>query len=202
MTAPARRSRRWPRPTDPREARHETWLLVGLLLLGVVLPVVVGAIAGSLEIPRNDDWSYRRIALELARTGRLALDGASQTMIVGQIVVTQPFLWLSGLQPWGFTAAGIVFAVGAMVAAYVMARQVLPPRLAVIPVLLLVVFPGYLAYATSYMSDVPAAAAEFACLALGAIALARRPVPAGWLLAAVAVGFLAFSIRDFAVAAP
>src|SRR6266576_1401233 len=144
MTAPARRSRRWPRPTDPREARHETWLLVGLLLLGVVLPVVVGAIAGSLEIPRNDDWSYRRIALELARTGRLA----------------------------------------------------------VIPVLLLVVFPGYLAYATSYMSDVPAAAAEFACLALGAIALARRPVPAGWLLAAVAVGFLAFSIRDFAVAAP
>jgi 4-amino-4-deoxy-L-arabinose transferase-like glycosyltransferase len=178
------------------------WLLVGLLLLGVGLPLVVGAVAGSLEIPRNDDWSYRRIALELARTGRLALDGASQTMIVGQIVVTQPFLWLSGLQPWGFTAAGIVFAVGAMVAAYVMARQVLPPRVAIIPVLLLAVFPGYLAYATSYMSDVPAAAAGFACLGLGAIALARRPVPTGWLLAAVAVGVFALSIRDFAVAAP
>jgi hypothetical protein len=171
------------------------------LLLGVILPVVVGAIAGSLEIPRNDDWSYRRISLDLARTGRLELDGASQAMIVGQILLAQPFLWLSGLQPWGFAAAGIVFATGAIVSAYVLARQILPPRLAVIPVLLLALFPGYLAYATSFMSDVPALVAEFVCLILGGRAVARRPVSTRWLVAAVAVGFFAFSIRDFAVAA-
>ncbi len=158
--------------------------------------------AGSLEIPRNDDWSYRRIALELARSGRLTLDGASQTMIVGQILFVQPFLWLSALEPWAFGAAGIIFAIGAMVSAYVMVRQVLPARLAAIPVLLLVLFPGYLAYATSFMSDVPALAAAFACLALGAMALQRRPVPTSLLVAAVIVGFFAFSIRDFAVAAP
>jgi hypothetical protein len=175
---------------------------VGLFLLGVVLPVVVGAMAGSLEIPRNDDWSYRRISLDLARTGQLALDGASQTMIVGQILLAQPFLWLSGLQPWGFAAAGIVFATGAMVSAYVLARQILPPRVAVIPVLLLALSPGYLAYATSFMSDVPALVAEFVCLILGARAVTRRPVSTAWLVAAVAVGFFAFSIRDFAVAAP
>src|SRR6188768_4590380 len=99
---------------SPRYARQDLWLIVGLLLVGVILPVVVGAMAGSLEIPRNDDWSYRRISLDLARTGRLELDGASQAMIVGQILLAQPFLWLSGLQPWGFAAAGIVFATGAI----------------------------------------------------------------------------------------
>ena len=202
MTAPDGRPHRWPHPTNPRDARFELWLLVGLLLLGVVLPFVVGLAAGSLEIPRNDDWSFRRIALDLARTGQLTLGGASQMMIVGQILLTQPVLWLSGLQPWAFTVAGVVFGGGAMISAYVMARQILPARLAVIPAVLLALFPGYLAYATSYMSDVPAAAAEFACLALGAIAIARRPVATGWLLAAVAVGIFAFSIREFAVAAP
>lgn len=201
MTSPVGRSR-VRSIIGRRDARHDIALIVGLLALGVLLPIVVSAIAGSLEIPRNDDWSYRRIALETARTGRLTLDGASQTMIVGQILLAQPILWLSGLQPWAFAAAGIGFAVGAMVSGYAMARQLLPARLAVIPVVLLAIFPGYLAYATSFMSDVPALAAEFFCLALGAMALRRRPVSTKWLLASVAVGFFGFSIREFAVAAP
>ena len=176
--------------------------MAGLLLLAVVLPLVVSALAGTLEIPRNDDWSYRRIAVELARTGRFALDGISETMIVGQILFTQPFLWLSGLQPWAFTAAGVIFAYGGILSAYALARQMLSPRRAALAAALLAIFPGYLAYATSFMSDVPALAAQFLCLAMGAIAIRRRPIHIGWLLASMAVGVFAFSIREFAVAAP
>ncbi len=185
-----------------RWSRKDVWAIASLLLLAVAVPLIVGAIAGSLEIPRNDDWSYRRIATELAGTGRLALDGASQTMILGQIFLAVPFLWLSNLQPWAFTLLGSIFAIAGIASAYVVARRLLSPWLAVVPPLLLVTFPGYLAYATSFMSDVPAMAGQFACLALGMIALERRPVRTGWLLISAAVGIFAFSIRDFAIAAP
>ena len=171
------------------------WFGTGLLLLAVVLPLVVGAVAGSLEIPRNDDWSYRRIAVDLARTGEFALDGISETMIIGQVLFVQPFLALSGAELWAFTIVGVVFAAGGILSAFAMARRVLPAREAALAAALLAIFPGYLAYATSFMSDVPALAAQFLCLALGAIAIRRRPVHMGWLLASVAMGIFAFSIR-------
>jgi hypothetical protein len=176
-------------------------LLPSLVALGVGLPVIAGLLAGSLEIPRNDDWVYRRIALELAQRGVLALHGVT-TMMVGQIVVAQPFLWLSGLQPWAFTAAGIVFAAAAVVSSFVLARQFLPPVRAALASSLLLLFPAYLAYATSFMTDVPGAAAQFACLSLGIKALRQQPVSSRWLLASAAVGCFAFSIREFAIAAP
>ncbi len=186
----------------PRTARGwDALLIAGLLLLGVAIPYVTGVIAGSLEIPRNDDWAYRRIALELAGTGVISLHGVT-TMIIGQILIAQPLLWLSGLHPWAFTAAGVLFATGGVIGAYVLARQFLAPLRAVLPALLLLLFPGYLAYATSFMSDVPALAAQLFCLAMGAIAFRRRPVREPWLLASVAVGCGAFSVREFAIAAP
>ena len=122
-----------PGPREGRSSRRqEGWLLAALVLMAVVLPLVVSAGAGSLEIARNDDWLYRRIAVDLAQTGRLALGGMSSTMIVGQILFTQPFLWLSSLQPWAFTAAGVVFAVAGILSAHAFARQLLPARRAVL----------------------------------------------------------------------
>jgi 4-amino-4-deoxy-L-arabinose transferase-like glycosyltransferase len=190
-----------PRDRAPSR-RHELWLVGGLLGLAVVLPLAIGAIAGSLEIPRNDDWSYRHIALGLAQTGRFALDGISETMLIGQVLVTQPLLWLSGLQPWAFTLAGVVFASASVLGAYALARLLLPARDAAVAAGLLAIFPGYLAYAVSYMSDIPAMAAGFVCLALGMVAIRHRPVRMRWLLASAAMGICAFSVREFAIAAP
>ena len=182
--------------------RVDVWIVVGLIAAGAILPLVTSAVAGTLEIPRNDDWSYRRIAVALASTGRLEMDGAAETMLVGQVVLTQPLLWLSDGDAWAFTVAGFGFAIGAIVGAYVLARQILPPARAGLAALLLALFPGYLAYATSYMNDVPALAAQFLTVGLGAVALSRRPIHYGWLVAAAVVGCLAFSMRHFALAAP
>jgi hypothetical protein len=183
-------------------SRIDARFILALVVLAAILPLITSAIAGTLEIPRNDDWSYRRIATTLASTGRLELDGAAETMLLGQIAITQPLLWLSGGDPWAFAVAGLLFAVGGIVGAYALARQVLPPRQAVLAAALLPLFPGYLAYATSYMNDVPAMAFQFFAVALGAAALSRRPVAFGWLVAAALVGCLAFSMRHFALAAP
>ena len=100
MTAADRRPRRWALRRNPREAGTETWIVVGLLLIGVLLPVIVGAVAGSLEIPRNDDWSYRRTALGFATTGAIILDGGSLPLMIGQVLFTWPFLAFSGFESW------------------------------------------------------------------------------------------------------
>src|SRR5258706_7167076 len=121
-------------------SRADAWFIVGLVLAGAVLPLVISAIAGSLEVPRNDDWSYRRIATALASTGRLELDGAAETMLIGHVAITQPLLWLSAGHAWSFTIAGLLFAVGGVVGAYALARQILPPTRAALAAALLLLF--------------------------------------------------------------
>lgn len=188
--------------SDRTWGRLDALILLILILVAAVLPLITSAYAGSLEIARLDDWSYRRIAAGLASTGRLEMDGAAETMLLGQIVLTQPLLWLSGGQPWAFAAAGFGFAIAAVVGAYAMARQVLTQGRAAVAALMLPLFPGYLAYATSYMNDVPAMAAQFLAVAFGAAAVSRRPVAGDWLIVALVAGCLAFSMRHFALAAP
>jgi len=181
--------------------RCDVVFLAGLLTLGVAIPFVVGLAAGSQEIPRSDDWVYRRIALHLSSTGVLSLHNVT-TMMVGQIVLAQPFLTTFGRGSWAFSAFGVVAAVGAVLASYALARQFIAPVRAALATSLLLIFPGFLAYATSFMTDVPTLALELACLLLGVIALRDRPIRSRWLLASAAIGCLAFSIREFAIAAP
>ena len=174
-----------------------------LLAIGVLLPIVIGMIAGSLTVPRNDDPAYRRVALELYSTGRLTFNGWSEMTLIGQIAFAQPFLWLSGGSAWAFTASTSVLAAGGILCGYALARFVLSVPRAAMAVLLVLVFPGYLLNTTSYMTDVPAWSAELVCLWLGAVALSRSDGRRWiWLLTSLAVGCFAFSIREFAAAAP
>jgi hypothetical protein len=176
-------------------------LLAGLLTLGVAVPFALGLAAGSQGIARMDDWVYRRIAIDLASRGVLSLHNVT-TMLIGQIILVQPFLKIFGVQSAAFSAFGVVSATGVVLASYALARQFLAPRRAALAAATLLVFPGYLAYATSFMTDVPTLALAMTCLALGVVALRHRPVRIRWLLASAAVGCLAFSIREFAIAAP
>jgi len=176
-------------------------LVGGLLTLGVVVPLAIGLAAGSQDIPRVDDWVYRRVAIDLASRGVLSLHSVT-TMLIGQIILVQPFLKFLGLQPVAFSAFGVVAATAAVLASYVLARQFLSARRSALTTASLLIFPGYMAYATSFMTDVPTLALAMACLAFGVVAVRRRPVRTKWLVASVAVGCLAFSIREFAIAAP
>ena len=182
--------------------RRDAWVLLGVLGFAVVLPAVLGALSGSLDIARLDDWSYRRIALNLYATGRLGLDGMAATMLLGQVIITQPLLWLAGGHSWAFVAAGVAFGSSACVAGYLTFRRFLSRRRATLAILLLPLFPGYLPYATSFMTDAPALAAQLMCLGLGMVALEGRPIRTRWFLGALAVGVFGYSIREFAVAAP
>jgi hypothetical protein len=187
-------------------ASPRPWLdlaaIVGLLVVAVIVPLILSAIAGASDIPRNDDWSYRRIALDFARSGRLVLDRITETMLIGQILLTQPLLAVAGQASWAFSVAGVTFGAAGIMAAYALGRTFLPPPLALFAASVLAVFPGYLAYATSYMTDVPALAAQLLCLAIGAKAILSKPIRLSLLVASVIVGLFGFSIREFALAAP
>lgn len=181
---------------------RDLWIVIGLLVVSVVIPLIVGAASGTLHIPRNDDWSYRGIASRLFSTGRLELDGAAEAAILGQVLLVQPLLWLSGGAWWGYLLAGLIAATVTVSAGYLLLRQFLDRGSAALSMAVLVLFPAYLAYVISYMSDVPAIAAQFGCLALASVALTRPGISSRWLAASLVVGCIAFAIREFALAAP
>lgn len=196
---------RAPRPRhggSPRQIRD--WLAVALLLaVGVLLPAIIALVLGSLNLPQNDDWAYRRVGLHFLQTGHLVFTGWSSMTLVGQIFWVWPFLKVFGGHGWSYGLSTSVLAALGTVSAYYVARRVLPRGLAFASVALLIAFPGFAQNTSTFMTDVPGFSASLACLALGVAAFYRS----GWrhwglVLASTAVGVFAFSIREFALAAP
>ena len=195
------------RPGAP--GRMQRWSLLdagiigALVLVGVVVPVLVSIGVHTVNIPQDDDWSYRHIATNFAQTGHLAFDGWNSMTLVGQVVASWPLLRLFGVHGWVFTAFGALLGTIAIVAAYAVARHVLTRRWAWAAVALLLLVPGFTWSTSTFMTDVPALAAELTCLALGLAALGRQGPARWWLLGgALLVGVFGFSVREFAIAAP
>jgi len=174
-----------------------------LIAVGVVLPFLIALISGSLVIPHNDDFNYRRVALDLYQYGRIQLTGWTVMSLIGQLFLVQPLLWLTGGAPWAFGTMTSFTAVVGIVASYLLVRPILPASRAFLVVLAVIVFPGFLLNTWNFMTDVPAYAAMVTCLVLGAPAL-LLPGSAGqrWLVASLVIGVFGFSIREFAIAAP
>lgn len=174
----------------------------GLLLIGAIGPALIAVATGVHELPRNDDWSYRFIADSWFRTGDLRLDEASQSFALGQILLTMPLLWMTGGGHSAFFVFGLLASIAAASAAFLLARVALSRTDAAIAVTSLLAAPGYLAYSHSYMTDVPAVAGQLMCLYLGVRALRAPRIHLGWAAAAIVVGVISYSIRQFALAAP
>ena len=183
-----------------RLGRPDAVALVGLGLVGVGIPLWMSAAAGGIGFPSNDDWVYVRGALSLFRTGSIDLPGHTAAT-VGQLALVQPLLWLTGGAMWAFTAFGLAMGLIAVVSTYLLARRFVGAASAVFAVALLLVYPGLARQMATFMTDLPACALSTLCLLLGV----RWIQGAGGrvsLVAAVAVGLLAVSIREFVVAAP
>ena len=183
-----------------RLGRRDVIALAGLGLVGVGIPLWMSAAAGGIGYPSNDDWVYVRGALSLFRTGTIDLPGHTAATI-GQLVLVQPLLSLAGGAMWVFTAFGLVMGLIAVVSTYLLARRFVGTGPAVFAVAVLLACPGLARQMATFMTDLPACALGTLCLLLGV----RWLQGAGGrltLIASVAVGLLAFSIREFAIAAP
>jgi 4-amino-4-deoxy-L-arabinose transferase-like glycosyltransferase len=179
--------------------RRDVFALVVLGLIGVGIPLGLSAAAGAVGLPTIDDWVYIRGADSLFRTGTIDMPGHTAAA-VGQLLMVQPLLWLSGGDPWAFTAFGLIMTTIGIVATYLLARRFLGTGSAVAVVLFVEAFPGFAREAASYMTDVPGYALAVLCLLFGTSWFegGRRSM----LVLSLGVGLLAVSVREFAIAAP
>jgi 4-amino-4-deoxy-L-arabinose transferase-like glycosyltransferase len=187
-------------PLPDRISRSDIVALASLVLAGIGIPLGLAAAAGAIGIPSNDDWVYMRAATTLFDTGRVDMTGHTAAF-VGQLALVQPLLWLSGGGLWALTAFGLVMAAIAIAATYLLARRFLGMGSAVMVVLLVVAFPGFVRESASFMTDVPAYALGVLCLLLGTRWL-QGDGGRATLVASLVAGLLGASIREFAIAAP
>ena len=139
-------------------------------------------------------------ASSLYRSGTIDMAGHTAAFI-GQLVMVQPLLWLSGGNAWAFTAFGLVMMSIGVASTYLLARRFVGIGSAVMVVLLVLVFPGLAREAATFMTDVPAFALR--CSACSwARGGSRARADGVTLVASLGAGLLAVSIREFAIAAP
>jgi dolichyl-phosphate-mannose-protein mannosyltransferase len=191
-------ARTW--PVVERRHIRDLVAIVGLVLAAVGIPLWMSAAAGAIGLPTNDDWVYMHAANSLFQTGRLDISGHT-TAFLGQLALIQPFLWVAGGQAWAFTAFGLVMTGIGIAATYFLARRYLGVGSAVMVCLLVIVFPGFARSAASFMTDIPTYALIMLCLLVGTGWVEDRSGRAR-LVIALAIGLLAASIREFALAAP
>jgi len=180
--------------------RRDVFAATILTLIGVGIPLWLAAAAAAVGLPTIDDWVYMRGAENLYRHGTLDMPGHT-TAAIGQLVLVQPLLWVSGGSTWAFTAFGLIMTLVGILATYLLARRFLGTGAAAMVVLLVLAIPGIARLSASFMTDIPAYALVMLCLLLGARWLQGEGGRLT-LLASLMLGLVAVSIREYAVAAP
>lgn len=175
-------------------------VLSALLVAAVGLPTWLAASVGAIGIPASDDWVYVHGADSLFRSGVIDMPGRTAAA-VGQLVMVQPLLWVSGGAPWAFTAYGLAMTAIAVASSFLLARRFIGTESAALVALLLTVFPGFARMSTSFMTDIPCLALIMVCLLQGDRWVSGDAGRLA-LLTSIAAGLAAVSIREFAIAAP
>lgn len=184
-----------------RLARRESLLAAVAAAAVSVAHVALAAARGALGAARNDDWTYYDIAFRLVSTGRFRLDGWTQALFAGQAVMAAPVIEIFGEKIAPLQCAVAVAGAVGLWACYVTVRRLLPARPAALCVACLALGPLYGVLSTSFMTDVPAFTLQMLTLLAGMQALRAAPGSLRWFTFAMTLGLLAFSVREYAVAA-
>jgi hypothetical protein len=194
-------------PTTPSGRRRTgaDLLVLGILLvvLAVVLPLVIAAHYGAFGIPRSDDWSYLLVQFRFVHDGTVDLNNWVSMTLVGQVALGAPVAALSGRSIAAmqvFTA--FVGLVGLAAVVDLGRRLGVGLRVAGLIAVAVAVGPLWGPLAASFMTDVPTFTFTVLTLTVGVAALQRRPVSTGLLGACLALGFVAFSVRQYALVVP
>jgi hypothetical protein len=185
-----------------RRGRSTTALdLLVVVALGVAVPTLISLLGAPLRVPRNDAWSYSRIAEVLHDTGHYELLRYGRMTLVGHIGWGQPFLSVFDDREVAGNVAGIVACTIAFCCFYVLARHFVSRARALAVLGIFAIFPGLVATVPTFMTEPTALALTAVSLLLGLAALHAEQRRAGALLVgSVLVAVAGFSVREFGIA--
>ncbi len=175
-------------------------VVVILALIAVVLPLAIAARSGAFGIPRSDDWSYLLTLFRFTDTGRISFNNWVSMTLVGQVALTSPVTALLGRNIRAVQVFTALVGLAGLLTVVALGR-LLVGRVAwaLFVAVMVAVSPLWAPLAVSYMTDVPAFTAGMVTLVCGVIGLSRRPFAIGWIAASLVAGFVAFSIRQYAI---
>ena len=180
---------------DGRRPALMPWPVVvvgAALALGVLVPLVLSVLSGSISLPHNDAWAHSLIAQNYANGNGIELVGWNRTALVGQIVVLGPL----GASITAQQAAMAVLGLVGLMATYDVARHHVTALSAAWVTLTVAAVVEYGLLSTSFMSDMPAFAGSMVSLACGQRAYrSTGRWWAWWLAAMIAVGW-AVTVRE------
>jgi hypothetical protein len=175
--------------------------VTGLLAaIGLVFPVVAARAYGAMGIVRNDDWSYLLTLFRWVDHGRLDFNNWVSMTLLTQLVLAAPIVQLFGhaitLIQFQTALFGLAGLLAVLWFSFTVTRKL---WLATFVAALVAVGPLWGALAVSFMTDVPAFAVSMLSIALGVRALrSRGEVSLPFLVASMATGLVAFTIRQYA----
>jgi len=194
-----------------REALAQAGALVLIVALAVGVPLWSAFATGAIDVPKNDDWAFSRIAFDFARTGEFRLVGWGVMAMVGHILWAQPWIALFGAELRVLHLVNAATSVAGLGLTFAFARCYLRPARALLVTAVIAAAPAYALMSTTFMTDPTAYLGQIACLLLGVLALRRGPVSGGsstdlaataLLAASLAAGLFAFTVREVAIVAP
>jgi len=176
-----------------------------LLVTTVTAIAVVAAIwamsevGGAVGITRADDWSYLLTQFEFRESGRFVMNNWAVTMLIGQTLLAAPIVVFFGTSIAALQAFVAVLSAAALVATYLVVRQVLSTGWSAFAVVTLTVSPVFGPSVVSFMTDVPSLLFLSMSLLIGMKAI--RATHVHWYLLAVSaiLAIVAFSFRDYAI---
>ena len=182
-------------------------VLAPLSLLALAMAALVIVVPPAGEFPIDDDWLYARTVQGLVERGRLEVPAWSAVSLVLQAYWGGLFTRLFGFSHTALRASTLVLAAAAVVGTYLLLRDLLDSRRALLGALVLLANPLFVFLSYSFMSEIP-----FVSLAVWALfcwvrALrgsgGERPAPGlGWLAAGAALAGGAYLVRQIGVALP
>ncbi len=182
---------------SPRSAIGTFALLV---IVGAGLPLLVASLAGALNIPRSDDWSYLLTLFRWVDHGRLGFNNWVSMTLVGQLVLTVPIVAIFGRSIAAVHVYAAIIGTVGLVAIVALGNQTRASRRGALLVALSIALgPMWAPLAATYMTDVPAFAIQMLSLAFAVNALRRDRVSLRGLGLALGFGFVAVSIRQYEV---
>lgn len=183
-----------------RRSAPGTAATIGVIAIGLILPLWIARSHGALGVARGDDWSYLVTLFRWVDTGRMEFNNWVSMSLVGQLWIAAPIAMI-----WGHALTivqiqtAFLGATGLLCVLWLGRRLGLSWGLAALAALTIAASPLWMVLSTTYMTDVPSFTFSLAGLLIATVALQRRPVSMPLLLLSIVVATYSVLIRQYAV---